>query len=47
MSWKSFWGWFKQGKIEPTNEVPFQEDDEIFKGIKITFPWWGEPKDKK
>lgn len=44
---KEFWEWLLSGKVTTTDEVPFQREDEKFNGIKITFPWWGEPKDKK
>lgn len=37
---KKVWGWFRKGKITYTNRVPFQQKDEKFKGIKVTWPWW-------
>lgn len=35
-----------KGKIRPTTDVPFRMKNEKFVGFKITWPWWGEPKDK-
>jgi len=43
-----FLDWIKKAKVRPVTDVPFKQEKEKFKGIKITLPsffeWWFKPK---